>query len=110
MKTLKVLTYNSLFGGFDGSEASRSAAQVQLINKLQPDIFLMQEARAWDADGYGSLFAMEQRIGMRGFLSPAPVTGQHVVTFIREPLKPIRFSSDSAHFHHAMAALMLQAG
>lgn len=107
LNNLKVLTYNSLFGGADGSDTSRSATQIQLISKLQPDIFLMQEARSWDGDGYSLLFAMEKQIGMRGFLSPALVTGQHVVTFIREPLKPIRFTSDAAHFHHAMGALVV---
>lgn len=102
---LTVLTYNTLFAGRDGTDDRRAQAQIGLINELKPDVFLMQEAKGFDADGGAWLHALEARIGMRGFLAVAPRTGQHVAIFIREPLRPVSFESDGAHFHHALAKL-----
>jgi len=39
------------------------------------------------------------------FLAIAPRTGQNVAIFIREPLRPLAFDADGAHFHHALATL-----
>jgi exodeoxyribonuclease-3 len=103
--TLTVLTYNTLFAGRDGDSDRRAQSQAELIDELRPDVFLMQEAKGLDADGGRRLHALEARIGMRGFLAPAPCTGQHVAVFIRETLKPLSFEADSAHFHHALAVL-----
>jgi endonuclease/exonuclease/phosphatase family metal-dependent hydrolase len=102
---LTVLTYNTLFAGRDGTDDRRAQAQVELINELQPDVFLMQEAKGFDANGGAWLYALEAQIGMRGFLAIAPRTGQNVAVFIREPLQPVRFEADGAHFHHALATL-----
>ncbi len=102
---LTVLTYNTLFGGRDGSDERRAQAQIGLINELRPDVFLMQEAKGFDANGGAWLYALEARIGMRGFLALAPRTGQNVAIFIRAPLRPIAFDADGAHFHHALATL-----
>lgn len=102
---LTVLTYNTLFGGHDGSDERRAQAQIGLINELRPDVFLMQEAKGFDANGGAWLYALEARIGMRGFLALAPHTGQNVAIFIRAPLRPIVFDADGAHFHHALATL-----
>lgn len=35
---LKVLTYNTLFGGRDGTDDRRAHAQIGLINELRPDV------------------------------------------------------------------------
>lgn len=102
---LTVLTYNTLFAGRDGHDDRRCRAQVDLINELRPDVFLMQEAKGFDAEGGARLYAFEARIGMRGFLAPAPRTGQNVAIFIRAPLRPLGFEADGAHFHHALATL-----
>lgn len=102
---LTVLTYNTLFGGHDGSDDRRAQAQIGLINELKPDIFLMQEAKGFDTSGGTLLYALEARIDMRGFLAVAPRTGQNIAIFIREPLRPVSFEADSAHFHHALATL-----
>ncbi|HEX7648094.1 MAG TPA: endonuclease/exonuclease/phosphatase family protein [Noviherbaspirillum sp.] len=104
---LTVLTYNTLFGGRDGSDERRAQAQINLINELRPDVFLMQEAKGFDANGGAWLYALEARIGMRGFLALAPRTGQNVAIFIREPLRPVGFEADGAHFHHALATLKI---
>jgi endonuclease/exonuclease/phosphatase family metal-dependent hydrolase len=103
--TLTVMTYNTLFAGRDGADDRRAQAQIALINKLTPDVFLMQEAKGCDAAGAALLYALEARIGMRGFLAIAPRTGQNVAIFIREPLKPLSFEADGANFHHALATL-----
>lgn len=102
---LTVLTYNTLFAGRDGSNEHRAQAQIGLINDVKPDVFLMQEAKGFDANGGAWLYALEQQIGMRGFLAIAPRTGQNVAVFIREPLRPVSFEADGAHFHHALATL-----
>ena len=102
---LKVLTWNTLFGGRDGTDDRRAQAQIGLINEIEPDVFLMQEAKGFDANGGAWLYALEHRIGMRGFLAVAPRTGQNVAIFIREPLRPVNFEADGANFHHALATL-----
>ena len=102
---LTVLTYNTLFAGRDGQDERRAQAQIELITSLQPDVFLMQEAKGFDALGGAWLYQLEARIGMRGFIAHAPRTGQHVAIFLREPLKPVSFEADGAHFHHALATL-----
>lgn len=102
---LTVLTYNTLFGGRDGSDDRRAQAQIGLIEQLKPDVFLMQEAKGFDANGGALLYDWETRIGMRGFLAIAPRTGQNLVVFIREPLRPVAFEADGANFHHALATV-----
>jgi len=102
---LTVLTYNTLFAGRDADDERRAQAQIGLITELNPDVFLMQEAKGFDASGGNWLYALEQKISMRGFLAIAPRTGQNVAIFIREPLHPVSFEADGAHFHHALATL-----
>jgi exodeoxyribonuclease-3 len=102
---LKILTYNTLFGGRDGGDDRRARAQMELINRLKPDVFLMQEAKSFDGSGGALLHDLEARIHMRGFLAIAPRTGQNVAIFIREPLRPLSFEADGANFHHALATL-----
>jgi exodeoxyribonuclease III len=102
---LKVLTYNTLFAGRDGADDRRARAQIALVEELKPDVFLMQEAKGFDASGGELLHALEARIGMRGFLALAPRTGQNVAIFIRAPLTPLSFEQDGANFHHTLAIL-----
>ena len=102
---LTVLTYNTLFGGRDGADDRRAQAQISLIGELRPDVFLMQEAKAFETNGAVLLHRLEACIGMRGFLAVAPRTGQNVAIFIREPLRPISFEVDGANFHHVLATL-----
>lgn len=102
---LKVLTYNTLFAGRDGVDDRRAVAQIGLINELTPDVFLMQEAKGFDANGCAWLYLLEAQIGMRGFLALAPHTGQHVAIFVRQPFRTVSFATDAIHFHHALATL-----
>lgn len=102
---LTILTYNTLFAGRDGADDRRAQTQIELINRVQPNVFLMQEAKGFDAGGATLLHALETRIGMRGFLAIAPRTGQNVAIFIRDPLTPLSFEADGANFHHTLAML-----
>lgn len=108
MTTLTVLTWNTLFGGRDGSDERRAQAQIQLIREYKPDVFLVQEAKGFEVNGGAWLYALEKEIGMRGFLALAPRTGQNVAIFIREPLQPVSFDADGVHFHHALATLKVK--
>ena len=107
--TLKILTYDTLFAGRDGADDRRAEAQIGLISRIKPDVFLMQEAKGLDAGGHALLYALEGRIGMRGFLAVAPRTGQNIAIFIRDPLAPLSFEADGANFHHTLAKLRVQA-
>lgn len=102
---LTVLTYNTLFAGYDGDDGRRAVLQHMLLQERRPDVFLMQEARGFEAQGGVRLHALEARLGMRGFLARAPRTGQNVGIFIREPLRPVAFEAEDAQFHHALAML-----
>lgn len=102
---LTVLTYNTLFAGRDGLNDHRAQAQLSLLDSIRPDVFLMQEAKGFEANGSAWLYALEAQIGMRGFLASAPVTGQNVAIFIRSPLEPVAFECNTQHFHHACATL-----
>ena len=62
---LSALTYNTLFAGRDGSNNRRAQAQIGLIKEVRPDVFLMQEAKGFDANGGAWLFARKPRIPMR---------------------------------------------
>lgn len=103
--TLSILTYNTLFAGRDGADDRRAQTQIKVISAIKPDVFLMQEAKGFDAAGGALLHTLESQIGMRGFLAIAPRTGQNVAIFIREPLKPLAFETDGSNFHHALATL-----
>lgn len=102
---MKVLSYNTLFGGFDGTDRRRYEAQIALIRELQPDVLLLQEARNHTAAGGALWFETERRLGLRGFVGVAPRTGQNTAIFIAPSLRPVRVETDSAHFHHALLVL-----
>lgn len=105
---MRVMSYNILNGGRDGSDERRWRDQVQLIADARPDVLLVQEARGFDRDGAALLHRAESDLGMRGFLAVAPHTGQHTAVFIAASMRPLSFRADSAHFHHALAALTVQ--
>lgn len=104
---MKIMSYNTLFGGFDGNDGRRFDAQMELINKVQPDILLAQELKGYTENGMKRLFKMEEHINMRGFIASAPHTGQNTGVFINPALKPISVEIDSEHFHHAVVITTL---
>jgi endonuclease/exonuclease/phosphatase family metal-dependent hydrolase len=98
---MRVLSYNTLFGGFDGSKRERYEAQLRLIRELDPDVLLLQEARGFEANGQAVLLETEQRLAMRGFLGLAPHTGQNTAIFLKQPVRALSTATDNEHFHHA---------
>ena len=104
---MKVLTYNTLFAGFDGVDNRRQKLQHEVIRELQPDVLLIQEAKAFDANGHKLLFQTEDALGLRGLLGIAPHTGQNTAIFFRPEIKPVAFEMDAVHFHHVASAAQL---
>lgn len=102
---MKVLSYNTLFGGFDGMKRERYEAQIGLIQQLQPDVLLLQEAKNFQQNGYALLLETEHWLGMRGFLGIAPHTGQNTAIFIVPTIRPLQIETDDVHFHHARLTL-----
>jgi endonuclease/exonuclease/phosphatase family metal-dependent hydrolase len=102
---MRVMSYNTLFGGWDGDDARRFRLQAEVIRRAKPDVLLLQEGKHFDRDGARRLFEVERAIGMRGFLAVAPHTGQNTAVFVGESVRPVSFDSDSVHFHHAAAFL-----
>jgi len=104
---MKVMSYNTLFGGFDGNDGRRFDAQVKLIKEVNPDILLVQELKGFTQNNMKLLFEMEKRIGMRGFIAPAVHTGQNTGVFIKPPIMPVSVEIDAEHFHHAVVIATL---
>lgn len=101
---LRILTWNILNGGADpGRGNARWDTQIALVRNLDPDIWLVQEARGFDADGSARLFEAEASLDRRGFLSVAPLTGQHTAILVKPELRAVRVEHDANHFHHALA-------
>lgn len=100
---VRILTYNTLFGGFDGEDGRRFELQVELIRAADPDVLLVQEWRGFLADGATRLFEAERRLGRRALVAAAPVTGQNTAILLKPGIEPIRFEADAHHFHHAAA-------
>ena len=105
---MKIISYNTLFGGCDGSIDQRLQLQIALIQAEKPDILFLQEARHFDREGQRRLHQLEKAWDMRGFLALAPHTGLHAVIFIRAPILPVAFESDAVHFHHTTAFLTVE--
>lgn len=104
------MSWNLLNGGEDGGDRSRVELQRAVIAETDPDVLLVQEARGFLDRGQRRRFDAERQWGLRGFLGPAGLTGQHTGVFIRPGLLPLSFRSDAAHFHHVPAILTLDIG
>jgi endonuclease/exonuclease/phosphatase family metal-dependent hydrolase len=102
---MKILSYNTLFGGFDGAAKTRYDLLVEVIREVRPDVLLAQELKGYLANGERHALQFERDIGMRSFLAAAPHTGQNTGIFIRPEIEPLSFEADSVHFHHAASFL-----
>ena len=106
---MTILSWNTLFAGFDGNESTRRREQLELINDLKPDVVLMQEAKNYDLSGYHLLFETEASVNMRGFLGKALHTGQHTAIFVNPSWPVTAFEVDNSHFHHSAIYLTIKA-
>lgn len=100
---MRIMSYNTLFGGFDGADDTRYRRQLDIIRSADPDVLMLQEAKGYLAAGGALLHATERALHRRGFVAEAPVTGQHTAIFVKAGVVPISFNADAAHFHHAAA-------
>jgi exodeoxyribonuclease-3 len=105
---MKVMSYNTLFGGWDGLDGRRFGLQREIIATVRPDVLLVQEAKQFERDGNKRLYEVEQAIEMRGFLAQATRTGQNTVVFIGDEIRPMSFDADCVHFHHSAAVLTVR--
>lgn len=105
---MRVMSWNTLYGGWDAGNDRRFRLQAEVIGEARPDILLLQECKTFGADGGQRLHMVERALGMRGFLAPAPHTGQNTAVFLRPGVEPVAFTSDSVHFHHAAAFATLR--
>lgn len=48
---LRVMTHNTLLGGFDGDDGHRFELQVKMNREADPDVPLIQEGRGFLANG-----------------------------------------------------------
>ncbi len=55
---LKIMTYNTLFGGFDVGSNKRYDLLIEIINEVNPDILLLQELKNYTNDGNKKLFQL----------------------------------------------------
>lgn len=104
---MRIMSYNTLFGGYDGADDRRARLQIEIIRKAAPDILLLQELKGFLDDGAKRLFEYERALGMRALVAAAPVTGQHTAVLIHPGIEVLSFTSDSAHFHHVAAIVAL---
>jgi exodeoxyribonuclease-3 len=105
---VRIMTYNTLFGGFDAEDGRRFELQVEIIRATDPDVLLVQEWKGFLADGAKRLFEAERRLGLRALVAAAPVTGQNTGILLKPGVEPIRFETDAHHFHHAAAIAELR--
>lgn len=104
---MRVMSCNTLFGGWDGDDDRRFGLQREVVAETQPDILLLQEGKQFDCNGGRRLYEVEEALGMRAFLALAPRTGQNTAILLRPGIKPVAFETDGHHFHHAAAIATL---
>jgi exodeoxyribonuclease-3 len=106
---LKIMTYNTLYGGYDGNDNKRYKLLTAVITSEDPDILLLQELKQFTQDGSQRYYQLEKDVGLRGFLAPALNTALNTAIFIRNNImQPLSFETDSVHFHHATAILKVK--
>jgi endonuclease/exonuclease/phosphatase family metal-dependent hydrolase len=103
---MRLMTYNVLTGGRDGGADTRLAAISETIQRVNPDVLVLNECNGFEQDGYRTLYRLEAELGMRGLLAQAQ-TGFHVACFVRRgKLLETRFLNREVH--HAVLATTLE--
>ena len=103
---MRVMTYNIENGGQDNLHDSRLDLVLQVVNDVNPDVLVLQEAMNFDTASNRKLRRFEQDIGLQGLLGKAR-TGQHVVVLVRERDAILESRVDVDNFYHAMVQVRL---
>jgi len=111
---LTVGTWNIRDGGLDGGDDSRLTRQVAVMRSLDVDVWAVQEAKGWAADGRRILHDVARRLDMPGrYLVPSNHHGCDLALLIRERpgLWVVRERPDTAPpWWHALHHLELHVG
>ncbi|GHF33093.1 hypothetical protein GCM10010218_12710 [Streptomyces mashuensis] len=110
MTVIKVVTFNTLFGGHDDfglGAGNRWDGQIAFLKGLQPDILALQECNFWDLLGnrrmYQTLNALEMG---SAFLAYANETTSghrfHSVIMLSSRIRVAAQGADRDRFHHVM--------
>ncbi|HEY0866135.1 MAG TPA: endonuclease/exonuclease/phosphatase family protein [Fimbriimonas sp.] len=106
---MRVMSYNTLLGGYDGDDDSRYHKLVAAVNEARPDVLMCQELQHYLRWGQRRNLRFERDTGLRGFLAFAPHTDLHTAVYIGPGVKPISFEAESTHFWHSAAMLTAEA-
>ncbi|MFF4205735.1 endonuclease/exonuclease/phosphatase family protein [Streptomyces sp. NPDC001668] len=110
MRRLRVVTFNTLFGGhsdFGFGPAEHWAAQAEFLRSLEPDVLALQECNFWEQLGRRRLHRAVSAVGMaQGFLAEANVTTSghrfHSAILLSSRLGVDAEDSDRSRYHHVM--------
>ncbi|MFF6772725.1 endonuclease/exonuclease/phosphatase family protein [Streptomyces sp. NPDC012637] len=110
MSTIRIVTFNTLFGGhtdFGSGTADRWDGQVEFLRALRPDILALQECNFWDQLGGRRLHRMVNDVGLaQGFLAEAnPTTAGHrfhSAILLSDHIRVDAAGSDHTRYHHVM--------
>ena len=97
---MKLMTWNTLFAGFDGPDDKRRRLQLEVIREINPDILFLQEVRNFQANDNRLLLETENVLGMRGVLGIAPKTGQNVAVFYSGHIELVSWQVDDINFYN----------
>ncbi|MEX0763070.1 MAG: endonuclease/exonuclease/phosphatase family protein [Dehalococcoidia bacterium] len=104
---LRVMAYNIYEGAMSEALGDRTEVILSTIQAIEPHILVMPESNGFEARRHRKLFDLEQTLGMRGFMAPAP-TGYHLSIFIRPDLAPLEFQPLAFPNANAGAALHVE--
>jgi exodeoxyribonuclease-3 len=79
---MRLMTYNILTGGVDDDGSSRLEGVAEVVQRVQPDILVLNECNELEREGRQSSFWLERALGMRIALAFAN-TGYHVAIALR---------------------------
>ncbi len=111
-KTLRVMTYNILFGGVSdgaGGSEDRTGMLASLVNDVRLDVLALNECCGFAEGGGARMRAFCGAVGMEGTLAVAP-SGFHVALLYREPWRPAATSTTTAAMHHGLVRMLLTDG
>ncbi len=107
-QTLRVMSYNILYGGATGG-LDRTPLLVEQVRAARPDALALCECWGFLDDGGARMDAFCDAVGMRGALVEAG-TGNHVGLLYREPWSAASTSTTSAPMHHGLVRMLLTSG